>query len=630
MHTSALAIGDEAYSDGARGIAIGRFARSTGEEAIALGSSNQQNYENNNRTIASGKRAVAIGPKATASLENGIALGFESNTTIDKGATGFDASQDADGARTNKYTNLTNNVGKARISTLARLSIGDTDKTRQINHLAAGTQDTDAVNVAQLKSVNLAFQGDSGKGDVRLYDQRLSVVGKTGSFITTTASDKKIEIGTTTGTFKVNNNGKFETTGNGYVNGLATVEAISNAVNLSGWKLSHNSEQNGIVKLGDEVNFANGEGTTVSIDGTEGKRVVKVNTNIEAGSNISITKANGKLTISAADTNTQASVSAADNSAVSVASSGPNNAKNYALDVKVDGKTITKTADGKLQGTKYVSIKSSGGTNEDNTGAKGQDAIAIGKNSHADKINSTAVGFESNASGTNSMALGYGSQAIGDSSIALGNSAEYGKEKKVVHTVAKGKDSIALGGYASALNEKSIAIGFHANATTVQSTALGYGAKTEAAGGVAIGINAWNKPGFVVGVAIGNNAISESLRGVALGSRSYADVGGGKTGVSMDSDDRKNVYENLSKNVDNAKISGENGAVSIGIGRTVTTLASDVAAPNVNLLPLPLAIRKLKLAQQQAHLKSIITANLKPQAIIMLTDLPLWKPYRML
>lgn len=88
-----------------------------------------------------------------------------------------------------------------RTSTLAGLSIGDTGKTRQINHLAAGTADDDAVNVAQLKSVNLAFKGNSGSGDVRLHDQRLSVVGATDSFITTKASDNKLEISTTQGTF---------------------------------------------------------------------------------------------------------------------------------------------------------------------------------------------------------------------------------------------------------------------------------------------------------------------------------------------------------------------------------------------------------------------------------------------
>nr|WP_314740198.1 hypothetical protein [uncultured Haemophilus sp.] len=82
------------------------------------------------------------------------------------------------------------------------------------------------------------------------------------------------------------------------------MEAVSNAVNNSGWKLSHNSKQNGIVKPGDEVNFADGKGTTVNITGDKDKRVVKINTNIEAGNNITIDedKDTGKLTINASPT----------------------------------------------------------------------------------------------------------------------------------------------------------------------------------------------------------------------------------------------------------------------------------------------------------------------------------------
>ena len=47
--------------------------------------------------------------------------------------------------------------------------------TRQIKNLAAGTADTDAVNVAQLKSVNLAFKGNAGTGDVNLAANPLTI-----------------------------------------------------------------------------------------------------------------------------------------------------------------------------------------------------------------------------------------------------------------------------------------------------------------------------------------------------------------------------------------------------------------------------------------------------------------------
>lgn len=101
-----------------------------------------------NTAISNEGSTVAIGSGAVANIANGIALGSESKTTTDKGQTGFDASQAVDGDRVNKYKDLTNNKQNVRTSTLAGLSIGDAAKTRQINHLAAGTADDDAVNVA--------------------------------------------------------------------------------------------------------------------------------------------------------------------------------------------------------------------------------------------------------------------------------------------------------------------------------------------------------------------------------------------------------------------------------------------------------------------------------------------------
>ena len=250
---SAVGIGYEANATQSRSLAIGQDATATANNAIALGSSGQHSE---NKTTASAEHAVAIGSGAVANIANGIALGSQSKTTAASGQTGFDASQDADGARVNKYVNLTNNKKNVRTSTLAGLSIGDTDKTRQINHLAAGTADDDAVNVAQLKSVNLAFKGDNNtKGDVRLHDQRLSVVGATGSFITTKANDNRLEISTTQGTFSTTADGKSSPT----TAGLATTTAVASAINNSGWEVRAKGTKVGLVNPGDKVDFTNAD-----------------------------------------------------------------------------------------------------------------------------------------------------------------------------------------------------------------------------------------------------------------------------------------------------------------------------------------------------------------------------------
>ena len=282
LHTSAIAIGDKAYSNGARGIAIGRNAQSKGNNSIALGSGDQNDGK---KTTADKDYAVAIGSDAVANIANGIALGSESKTTATSasGQSGFDASQEAEGVRKNKYNGLT---GKNLTSNLAGLSIGNDSKTRQINHLAAGKADDDAVNVAQLKSVNLAFKGDNNtKGDVRLHDQRLSIVGATNDFITTKASDNKLEIGTKQGTFSTTTDGKSSSP----KQGLATTTDVANAINASGWKISQGNNQKGIVKAGDEVSFVGTGGTTVTVEGTSGKRTVTVSSTLGAGEKGEIT-----------------------------------------------------------------------------------------------------------------------------------------------------------------------------------------------------------------------------------------------------------------------------------------------------------------------------------------------------
>ena len=367
---SAVGIGYEANATQSRSLAIGQDATATANNAIALGSSGQHSE---NKTTASAEHAVAIGSGAVANITNGIALGSQSKTTAASGQTGFDASQDVEGARVNTYKDLTNNKKNVRTSTLAGLSIGDTDKTRQINHLAAGTADDDAVNVAQLKSVNLAFKGDNNtKGDVRLHDQRLSVVGATGSFITTKANGNKLEISTTQGTFSTTN-GKSSST----ASGLATTNAVADTINKTYWQLQADGSQVGDVNPGDKVNIASGNGITVTPT-TEANGVSKITINatvagIKAGHNVTVKTTDGVSTINAIDTNTQASVSKLnDNSPITIDSSATNaaGAKDYKLDVNVDGTTISK-AGGTLHAVTGA-IEEVTTTTGDNAKKKGQ------------------------------------------------------------------------------------------------------------------------------------------------------------------------------------------------------------------------------------------------------------------
>ena len=91
-------------------------------------------------------------------------------------------------------------TGAALTSTMGAVSVGDGGtKTRQITNVAAGTADTDAVNVAQLRNVNLKVAGNSGNNDVLLDNQTLTVKGD-GSYVTTSVNNQTIDVALTDAT----------------------------------------------------------------------------------------------------------------------------------------------------------------------------------------------------------------------------------------------------------------------------------------------------------------------------------------------------------------------------------------------------------------------------------------------
>lgn len=111
---------------------------------------------------------TTIGYDAKASVEGGVALGYQSNATVDKGAVGYDLS-------VNGPSSESNATWKA---TAAAVSVGDVTNgiTRQITSVAAGTNDTDAVNVAQLKkAVANAMPGAASGPDQYTGDNGTSI-----------------------------------------------------------------------------------------------------------------------------------------------------------------------------------------------------------------------------------------------------------------------------------------------------------------------------------------------------------------------------------------------------------------------------------------------------------------------
>ncbi|UJF25084.1 YadA-like family protein [Suttonella sp. R2A3] len=166
---NAIAVGNASTAQGEKSVAIGQSANSTGLNAVSLGanSASQSDYSiaigdiavagsaGKLNSIAIGKltfsleqNAVAIGHSANANVEDSVALGANSNANTAAGVVGYYGLSTPSDIATSTWT-----------STRAAVSIGNAGAgvTRQITGLAAGTVDTDAVNVAQLKASEIHF-----------------------------------------------------------------------------------------------------------------------------------------------------------------------------------------------------------------------------------------------------------------------------------------------------------------------------------------------------------------------------------------------------------------------------------------------------------------------------------------
>ena len=220
-----------------------------GTNSIAIGP--------NASTTTAGEKSVVIGDGASATTANGVAIGSKSIASTAAGVAGYNVNTD----RTDKYAGLS---GATLTSTLGGVAVGTTNQTRQINYVAAGTADTDAVNVAQLKSVNLAFTGDTGSGDVNLANSKLAVNGDN-TYIETTANGKKITIAGKKQDITVTNGVASATAGMADARNVA--DAINQAVanSSSSWNLSANGEATtATVEKGNKVDFSGDDNITVA------------------------------------------------------------------------------------------------------------------------------------------------------------------------------------------------------------------------------------------------------------------------------------------------------------------------------------------------------------------------------
>ena len=464
-----VAIGREAESTKTGAVSLGARTKAKGDYAVAIGSASQNktveaadyavavgamSKANGDRSVAIGggaettaSRAVAHGYRASASVADGVALGSNSKATVDKGVKGFNPAENRD----NKYAGL---AGTAQTSTLAAVSVGDGPiATRQITGLAAGTNDTDAVNVAQLRSVNLKYAGDTGKGDVLLDDGTLTVKGE--GLLSTEADASGIKLKLKEGDTITDNNGKVvpPTT-----NGVATTDNVAQAINRSGWK----------------VTSANNGGTT---NGSSSEKVSPGDTvTFSAGKNIVLDQANKQFTYSLnkdVDLTKDGSLTIGDtviNNAGMTITGGPSVTK---TGINAGNKKITNVAPG-TDDTDAVNVKQlksaktevkagAGVTVAKSQGAEGQDIYTVSSTGATGNTDPSKLvdGKNTKVEGDGTAATPYKVNVEGDLAdiSSITNGADSGKLTFEGDKVVKvdGDNPISLdgkGGYVTGLQNK--------------------------------------------------------------------------------------------------------------------------------------------------------------------------------
>ncbi|MDU6127365.1 MAG: hypothetical protein E6658_08885, partial [Veillonella sp.] len=407
----------------------------------------------NAATDASASRSVAVGDGARGKVVDGVAVGSKSTADIASGVAGYNVNA----SRTDIYAGLS---GAALASKLGGVAVGTINQTRQINYVAAGTADTDAVNVAQLKSVNLAFTGDTGSGDVNLANSKLAVNGDN-TYITTTANGKKITVSGKKQDITVANGSATATAG------MADSANVANAINQAidqnkyGWNLSANGEATPVaVEKGNTVDFSGDD--NVAVARNDKKISVALKKDLSKLNSVSFNNAGGNETVKIdGDKGINAGNLKVANVADGVADK---DAVNVSQLKKVDDKAeanktaidTNKTAIAKNAGD-IVTNKSDIATNKDNIATNKQkiadNKTAIDKNTGDIAINKAAIATNKDNIATNKanidknttavsrkISLGGNSGSTDEKSLSTGDVKFNVKGENGLTTVANGDD----------------------------------------------------------------------------------------------------------------------------------------------------------------------------------------------
>ncbi|MEF2673179.1 MAG: ESPR-type extended signal peptide-containing protein [Dialister invisus] len=339
--------------------------------------------------------AVMLGYNTDVEKDGGVAIGADSIASVDKGVAGYDPAagdHSNDTTGTWKATAAAVSVGKAATPTSAAV-------TRQITNVAAGTQDTDAVNVAQLKKVQAA----AGAAKVHYYSAKSTKTGAGSNYDNDGAeAEDSIVLGISSSSKGVNstvvgNNNKLTGDKNGRNNSIVAgqdleVEGAHNAVfgtdyNNYDHKLTKVfGEQNTVIGLGNLVGY------TAEKDPSDPTKWIYTKNSSGSDQNVAVGMTN-----------------TANGGSVVVGTSSE--AENLGVSFGHGNKVIGSNSGGGQRGLalgNYLTVK-------------GEEAVAVGTNASATADWAIAMGKNSKAEKETAMAFGYDSHAKVAGGVALGS-----------------------------------------------------------------------------------------------------------------------------------------------------------------------------------------------------------------
>ena len=450
--------------------------------------------------------AVMLGYNTDVEKDGGVAIGADSIASVDKGVAGYDPAagdHSNDTTGTWKATAAAVSVGKAATPTSAAV-------TRQITNVAAGTQDTDAVNVAQLKKVQAA----AGAAKVHYYSAKSTKTGVGSNYDNDGAeAEDSIVLGISSSSKGVNstvvgNNNKLTGDKNGRNNSIVAgqdleVEGAHNAV----FGTDYNNYDHKLTKVFGEENTVIGLGNLVGYtaekDPSDPTKWIYTKNSSGSDQNVAVGMTN-----------------TANGGSVVVGTSSE--AENLGVSFGHGNKVIGSNSGGGQRGLalgNYLTVKGEEavavGTN---ASATADWAIAMGKNSKAEKETAMAFGYDSHAKVFGGVALG--SWSVADTAAGVSG---YDPSTKAAST----DTSVAWKSTAAA-----VSVGDASKGITRQITNVAAGAADTDA------VNVAQLKKAVAGAADGNDTLVSGSNGLSLSgktlSMSVKDTAGNEVKGSVD------------------------------------------------------------------------------------------------